>query len=37
MNRMIAFAFVGLMLVDGTSTAMTIEPKPAKVCGGPNC
>jgi hypothetical protein len=37
MNRMIAFAVLGLMLVDGTATAMTIEPKPAKVCSGPNC
>jgi hypothetical protein len=37
MNRMIAFEFLSLMLVAGTPTAMTIEPKPAKVCSGPNC
>jgi hypothetical protein len=37
MNKMIAFAFLGLMLVAGTATAMTVEPKPAKLCSGPNC
>jgi hypothetical protein len=37
MNRMIAFALLGLMRVADTATVMTIEPQPAKICSGPNC